>query len=142
MRKQIARGSEVPKTETEVGIFYLVAGKLYFDCTPLSEAPQPGCFKIHERSHFDFWHELASAGKVPLAEFGEYARGRVACHVDSGKFLLLADDCILSDPQVVTRIMGRMHLPANSTENGWDPLYWCLVCSRRKRKISPQRSEL
>ncbi|MGC2111361.1 MAG: hypothetical protein WA655_17735 [Candidatus Korobacteraceae bacterium] len=64
------------KLEPHVGIAYLVEGQLLLDTTPLSEAGEYLDFKIHERSHLEYWAELVSKRLVPDVEYASAGRSR------------------------------------------------------------------
>jgi hypothetical protein len=117
----------------KVGIIYLVAEELLIDSTPLAQAGRYGDFRIHERSHIDFWGELAKSGKVPNSEYEEFPRGRVAYHTKSGKFTLLADECILSQISVVSKILSQLNIPPKDIDMGTDSHYRCFRCLGHSR---------
>jgi hypothetical protein len=120
-------------TAPKVGIIYLVGGELLIDSTPLAQAGRYGDFAIHERGHSSYWAELAKSGRVPNTEYEEFPRGRVAYYTKSGKFTLLADNCILSQKGVVTEILSRMNLPVGGTQVDTAPHYRCFRCLGHSR---------
>jgi hypothetical protein len=109
-------------TEPKVGIIYSVGAKLFLDSTPLSMAGRYGDHLIHEGDHISFWAELAKCGRVLKCEYEKFLRGRVAYNTKSGKFMLLADKCILDRMRIV---LVRLQLPPKDTETGLDPHYRC-----------------
>jgi hypothetical protein len=122
------------KSQTEiphVGIFYFVGGKLWLDTTPLAEAEDYGDGKTHERSHVEYWERMVRAGSVPDDEYEEHPRGRVNFNKKTGRFLLLADKCILQRPQLIDQVMSEMHLPPKQTDTSTDPHYRCFRCLGR-----------
>lgn len=113
----------------KVGIFWLVKGSLIFDATPVAEADADGDSKNHPRGHFDRWKQMQNAGTVPAdIEYEEYPRGRVIFESKTGKFLVLADRCILQRRGLVERIMKRFELPVNKTKCATDSHYRCYKC--------------
>jgi hypothetical protein len=116
-----------------VGIMYLVKGKLLIDSTPLAQAGRYGDFAIHERSHISFWNELVRSGRVPDSEYEEFPRGRVAYDIKAGKFILLADECILNRKGIVGKILSRLQIPPKSTDVSTDSHYRCFRCLGRSR---------
>jgi hypothetical protein len=85
-------------------------------------------FRIHERSHIDYWAELVKSGRVPNAEYEEFPRGRVAYHTKSGKFGLLADSCILSQEKILGKVFSQLFIPLKDTVMGTDSHYRCFHC--------------
>ena len=118
------------KNDAEVGIVFLVEGKLWIDATPVTEAANYGDFKIHERGHERYWEELVHAGAVPECEYKEHPRGRVAYNTKTGKYLLLVDECILKKKGVVRNILSRMRLHRDIVL-GTDRHYRCSRCLGR-----------
>ena len=117
--------------EPEVGIAYLVGGKLWIDATPLAEAGHVGDLAFHCRGHEEYWRQLVEQGAVPNTEHDEFPRGRVSYDRQSGQFTLLADLCILRQKCLVSAILSRMCLPVRRTKIGTDDIYRCGLCVRR-----------
>jgi hypothetical protein len=120
-------------TAPRVGIIYLVGGELLIDSTPLAQAGRYGDFRIHERGHIDYWAELVKSGNVPNCEYEEFPRGRVAYYRKDGKFVLLADNCILSQEEIVSKILSQLHIPPKGTQTGTDSHYRCFRCVGHSR---------
>ena len=114
-----------------VGIFYFVGGRLLLDATPLAEAEDYGEGKTHGRSHMEYWETLARTGFVPDDEYEEHPRGRVNFNTKTGRFLLLADKCILRRPELVKQVMAGMRLAPKQTDTSTDPHYKCYRCLGR-----------
>ncbi len=117
----------------KVGIVYLVGGDLWIDATPLAEAGRFSDFAIHKRDHLQYWAQLVSRGTVPDTEYEEHSRGRVTYNTKTGKYTLLADECILRKQGIVKTILSRLHLPPKHTETGTDSHYRCFRCLGRSR---------
>jgi hypothetical protein len=115
----------------EVGIIYVVNDVLWFDTTPIASALNFGDFAVHERDHQLYWKQLVETGAVPNTEHDEFPRGRVSYDRKSGRFTLLADDCILREKSLVASILSRMHLLTRDTEIRADSLYRCFRCLGR-----------
>jgi hypothetical protein len=124
---------EEPMRAPSVGIIYLVGDRLWIDSTPLARGMNFGDYVIHECDHQRYWKKLLNQMAVPDTDYEEYARGRVTHNRKSGKFILLADRCILHEKKLVNAILSRMHLPAGYTETGTDGLYRCFRCMRHSR---------
>jgi hypothetical protein len=133
MRIGIPKRKNEDPTSPKVGIIYLVGGELLIDSTPLAQAGVYDVFRIHERSHIDFWAELVKSGKVPSSEYEEFPRGRVAYHPKSNKFGLLADQCILNQEKILGKIFSRLHIPLKDTAIGTDCHYRCFRCLKISR---------
>jgi hypothetical protein len=117
----------------QVGIIYLVAGKLLIDSTPLANAGRYGDSATHERGHIVYWAELVKDGLVPDSEYEEYPRGRVSYDTKARKFTLLADRCILNKKNVVRNILLQMNLPVRGTKVNTDSHYRCFRCLKHRR---------
>ena len=128
MRIRMPRWKNADPTSPSVGIIYLVAEELLIESTQLAQASHYGDFKIHERSHLDYWAELVKNGKVPKSEYEEFPRGRIAFHPKSNKFGLLADQCILSQEKVIGKILSQLNIPPKDTAIGTDSHYRCFRC--------------
>ena len=133
MRIGMLKRKNAETTLPKVGIIYLVGGELLIDSTPLAQAGRYGDFAIHERGHIDYWGELVKSGKVPNTEYEEFPRGRVAYYKKSSKFTLLADACILSQEDVVGKILSELHIPPKDIEMGTDSHYRCFRCLGHSR---------
>jgi hypothetical protein len=133
MRFRLPKRKNADPTSPRVGIIYLVGGELLIESKPLAQAGHYGEFKIHERSHIDYWAELVQRGKVPNSEYEEFPRGRVAYHPKSGKFGLLADSCILSQEKVLGKIFSQLFIPLKDTVMGTDSHYRCFRCLGHSR---------
>jgi hypothetical protein len=133
MRTGLWRRKNAEPTAPRVGIIYLVGEELLIDSTPIAKASRYGDFRIHERGHIDYWAKLVKSGKVPNCEYEEFPRGRVAYHTKSGKFALLADNCILSQDNVVGKILSRLYIPPKDIDMGTDSHYRCFRCLGHSR---------
>ena len=66
---------------------------------------------------------------VPVdVEYDEFPRGRISFHQGEGKFLLLADPCIVANQTRLGRVMTVMRLPRENTATGTDLHYRCSRC--------------
>jgi hypothetical protein len=114
----------------QIGVFYLLGGKLWIDATPLARAGNLGDLAFHELEHEQFWRQLVNKGVAPDTEYTEFPRGRVSYDRRSGEFTLLADLCILWQEGLVKTILSRMRLPVRCTKTGTDAGYRCHGCLR------------
>ena len=130
LRKKIAGGPEV-------GIIWLVGGRLLYDTTPLNDAGGYDKFKIHENDHFGYWDKLLEAREVPPGtEYDDFPRGRVVYDTQERRFTLYLDKCILKKKALVSKIMADMHLPSENTDIETDSHYRCPVCQRGKIPVA------
>jgi hypothetical protein len=122
----------MPRRKTErkprVGIFYLLGKRLLVDSSALDEAEPHGEFRIHSRSHEEYWAELCSSGTVPDTEYEHFPRGRVAFNQRNGEFLLLADCCILRQRTSLRRVYSLLNIPRTRTDIRSDDHYRCAAC--------------
>jgi hypothetical protein len=117
----------------QIGIIYLVGGKLLIDSTPLTNAGRYGDSATHERGHIVYWDELVKVGMVPNTEYEEFPRGRVSYNMTTRQFTLLADRCILRKKNIVRKILSRMNLPVRGTKVNTDSHYRCFRCLKHSR---------
>jgi hypothetical protein len=59
------RKSSESAAEPQVGMFWLVDGKMVMDSTALSMAEDYGDFKVHPGDHCSVWKKLQRCGTVP-----------------------------------------------------------------------------
>lgn len=125
--------------EPMVGIFWLYGERLVIDCTPLSQAERYGDCYIHPRGHLDWWTELQRRHAVPGdLEYEDPPRGRVHFNTRSGRFLLLADACILNKLDVVHSIITTLHLPPEKTDLDHDLHYRCNAACRNRANTASE----
>src|SRR5438270_9565437 len=101
MPKQIKRQKE-RRSETYLGIFWLVKNSLIIEAVPLSQGEEYDLNVSFPGSHIDVWQRLQTQGRVPReTAYEEFARGRIVHQTRTGEFFLLADRCILENRAVV-----------------------------------------
>lgn len=119
--------------EPKVGVFWLVERRLIIDCVPISQAEACEGFCNYPLSHEQSWSQLQRRGVVPAeAEYDESPRGRVVYNARTQQFLILADRCILKNPELMKRILAVLYLPAN-TKTKSDSHYRCARCLSQLR---------
>ncbi|MGA2607313.1 MAG: hypothetical protein ABSH01_07640 [Terriglobia bacterium] len=112
----------------QLGIFWLINGKLIIDSSPLTEAEPYGNHLGHPRSHIEVWEKYQRGGKVPLEmEYEQAPRGRVMFDRTSDTFTILADKCILRRKDLIAGIKSELKLP-KSTRLSTDSHYRCFTC--------------
>ena len=116
----------------QVGIFYLIEGRLIFETTTLGDTRPSGVFRAHQRQHYDLWTEIRS-GNQDHCEVDCYSfpRGRVSFNEDNGRFEMLADKHILEDKFLVAEILARMHLIYSEVDLRPDSHYLCAECRKK-----------
>jgi hypothetical protein len=117
----------------QLGVFWLVNGKLIIDSSLQSESEPYGDHLTHPRSHIRVWAKLRRSGRVPRgSEYDEYPRGRVMHHPASGEFTIFADRCILKRRSLIAQIKKALHL-SKKVKTGTDPHYRCPLCLQGKQ---------
>jgi hypothetical protein len=120
-----------PSAAPQVGIFYVIEGAVYLDCTPMLEAEDYGEFKTHPNGHVEFWPGLVRRLNIwPPWSYDYYPRGRVNYAKMEGRYRLYLDACLLKDPTMVQSIIQRLHLADQAVEILTDEHYQCAVCNR------------
>jgi hypothetical protein len=135
MKKTQHKKTKSGAAEPEVGIFFLVGGKLFVERTPLVEAGTYADCKIHEGDHIQYWEKLLRSGAVPESEYEEYPRGRVAFNIKTEQFMIYADKCILGRKSIVATIKRELHLP-KGTKTVPDSHYRCPKCLSAKGPLA------
>lgn len=115
--------------EPRVGILWWFCDHLLVAGIRARCATTYGGYGIYERGHAEQWQEWQQCGVVPVdVEYDEFPRGRISFHHREGKFLLLADSCIVADQNRLGRVMTVMRLPRENTVTGTDLHYRCSPC--------------
>jgi hypothetical protein len=101
----------------EVGIFYVIAGELWLESTPLPEARQLREVIIHVRKHRSYWRMFRQASPA-FHGFPHtcYPRGRVVYVNATARYHLEVGSELVTDAVMVRQVMEAMHLPAAQTE--------------------------
>lgn len=118
----------------QVGIFWVVNGRLILDGTPLDKAePWDNRYLNDPRSHQKRWEHYKAVRLVPVrADWAHFPRGRVIYDQLTNRFQIYADLCILNDPEMMARIEKELKLPPDTPASG-DDHYRCSICMRRSR---------
>lgn len=118
----------------QVGLFFLVEGRLFADGRAWTEVTSEAGTRIHGVSHPEYWQRLQKAGAVPSdLEYDKAPRGRVNYEDASGKFTLSADRCIIMDNGLASAIMNELNLPMG-TRGLVDEQYRCPTCASKGAK--------
>jgi hypothetical protein len=114
--------------EPRVGIFFVVAGALWMESTPVSQGEPYGACITFGGGHPKFWDELIKAGSVPPQPYEASPRGRALLDTVTGQFHIYADRCIARDVGMMSEIKSRLKLPL-STRPERDSHYVCKICA-------------
>ena len=136
MSKQKRRSSPVSRKETkpfevgQVGILFVLAGnRVLIESSQLSEAELCAGFVNYPRSHEEYWRKLQDDSLAPQDEdYVSTPRGRSVFSVQSGRYLLFLDRCILRKPKLVREICRRLNLPIRCLQISSDDHYRCSGC--------------
>jgi hypothetical protein len=101
----------------EVGIFYVIAGELWHESTPLPEARHLREVIMHFRKHRSYWKIFRQASPAFHGlPHTCYPRGRVVYVNAPARYHLEVGPELVADPDMVRQVMEVMHLPAPQTE--------------------------
>jgi hypothetical protein len=129
-RVEKAQKGRVP----QVGLFFLVNGKLFINGPPWTEVPSVAGFRTGSVGHAEYWRRLKEAGATPkYMRYEACPRGRVKYDEASRRFTLFADRCIIMDKRLVSAIMNEFNLPMG-TKSLADDQYHCPKCLRKRTK--------
>ena len=127
MRKKSTADAKTAN-EPKVGLFFVVDGKPIVDGLPWTEVPSLAGFRTFALGHSEFWARLQQGGAVPRGmPYEDCPRGRVNRFDATGRFILLADRCIIKSKPMVRKIMAEFGLP-RGTRVAADSHYKCAVC--------------
>lgn len=90
------------KAQPQVGIFWLLNGRLIIHGVALEEAELFGSRFFNAPGHDTYWDLLRDRGLVPTdLEYDEPPRGRVIYDAIGDRYYFYADRCILRQPLLV-----------------------------------------
>lgn len=124
------------ESEPHVGLFYVVAGKLHWEGIPTEQAGTSEYVKIYAKKHAAYWEELVVRLEPYFRKYDPYhfPRGRVVFSTQEGIYRLLADNCILENPELIKRIVSEMKLPEAEVKISWDIDCECAECKSKSRR--------
>lgn len=120
-------------SESHIGIFYLIKGRIIAQTAPVSMIKSSGGVRAYSRQHYKLWSEVQK--KDPdLYDLDCYAlpRGRVRYNDNTKKFEITADRHILEADRFINRIMREFHLEKSGVQFKEDEHYRCAVCENEK----------
>jgi hypothetical protein len=112
-----------------VGLFYVVAGRVYWQGIPVEKADGM-YFKTFARTHSEFWDQDLT-GRFPQLkehEFTYFPRGRVVFDTKKSLFIILADNCIVENRTLVKEVVSKMKLPEGNISVSKDMDCECEQC--------------
>jgi len=131
---QLAKG----RKEAEVGVFFIINGKLLARSTPWSVVPPFGGYRTYGLGLQDFWYSLVKAKKIDVfTMYKSTPRGRVSFDDTAGQFIVYTDLCTAKSERWVRAIKKKFRLPP-STRVVADAHYGCSQCSDRLRDAGSQ----
>jgi hypothetical protein len=118
------------ESEPYVGLFYVVNGKFYWEGIPASLAGGTPYFKSYPKTHDTYWKDTLVRRFSELKAYDPYhfPRGRVVFDVKKDTYDVLADRCILDDPEQIKIIVSQMKLQEARLTFSWDINCECPVC--------------
>jgi len=114
-----------------VGIFFVVRKKLFVESTRLGLAETNGDdILIHPGDHASLWEQVIKT-RVSLARvsYDYFPRGRVVFNAKERRYKIYVDQCALTDPRMIAKIVSEFHLPKKKIEVRLDPYYKCHTCN-------------
>lgn len=122
------RWIESVKKVSQVGLFFVLGGKVWAEGTRWTDNPSIAGFRTYSVGPPDFWARFQVCGAVPRdLEYEDVHRGRVNYFEAIGKFTLIADRCIIKRNSVVNKIIAAFALPKD-TRVVRDTHYKCAKC--------------
>ncbi|MBI4965536.1 MAG: hypothetical protein HY913_19825 [Desulfomonile tiedjei] len=117
-----------------VGLFYFVAGQLYWEGVPTARADRSEYVKIYDKEYPEYWEEGLLPCFPQLKKYNAYhfPRGRVVFSTQEGIYRVQADKCILEDPGLVKRIISEMRLPESQVKMSWNVDCECAACKSKR----------
>jgi hypothetical protein len=113
-----------PPAAPQVGIFYVIEGALYLECTPVLEAEAYGDFQTHPTGHVEWWPGLVRRLNIwPPQSYDYYPRGRVNYARPAARFRLYLDRCLLNERSMIQAIIQSLHLADQAVELCTDKHY-------------------
>jgi hypothetical protein len=101
----------------EVGIFYVIAGELWLNSTPIPEARQLREVIIQSGNHRSYWTNLRRVIRhLAGVPHDCYPRGRVVFVKATGRYHVYLGPEILTHEPLIRHVMDTMYLPAAQTE--------------------------
>jgi hypothetical protein len=101
----------------EVGIFYVIAGELWLNRTPIPEARQLREVIIQSGNHRSYWHNLRRMIRILEGLPHDcYPRGLVVFVKATGRYHVYLGPEILTHEPLIRHVMDAMYLPAAQTE--------------------------
>ena len=143
-KRELRRLTKLAKDrkEAEVGVFFIINGKLVARSSPWSVVPPFGGYRTYGLGLCDFCNSLVDGKKVPaLTHYDSIPRGRTSFDDTAGQFTVYTDLCTAKSEQWIRAIMKKFHLPP-STRVIVDAQYACSQCSDQLREAGYHHTQL
>ena len=107
----------------QVGIFWILPGRLLAFGVLYHEGEKFGDFINTPDSHYETWEKLRKvSGKLP-EDYTSYPRGRIVYRIKDQKFLVYLNRKHIKNEQIKKRIIREFRLPADHVECIYDRHY-------------------
>jgi hypothetical protein len=122
------------ESDPHVGLFYVIAWKLYWEGVPATQA-DGAYFKSYHKTFYTYWKNTVTRNHPELAEydFRLFPRGRVVFDLKKDSFVILADKCIVENPTLINKIASEMGLPEGKVIASVDNDCECGECKKAVR---------
>ena len=117
--------------DSEVGIFYIVDGRIVSEKIPVSEIEPLGGVHSIPVEHSELWSELQDKNpNLHGMTWWDLPRGRVVYNGNKDRFEIFADQHILEDERLISEIVADYHLENRDVHASGDEMYRCADCVR------------
>jgi hypothetical protein len=120
-----------------VGLFYVVAWKLYWEGMPAAQS-DGAYFKSYPKTYYTYWKNTVTRNHPELREydFRRFPRGRVVFDSKEDSFVIMADKCVVENPDLIKKIVSEMRLPEDEVIVSVDKDCECADCEKTARQIA------
>jgi len=136
-RREDLRAAGTP----EVGLFFVVDGKVFAEGEPWTEVQSVAGFRTYSLDHDRFWRRLQRMGAVGKdLEYDKVPRGRVTYEDSSHTFTLFADKHIIASKRQINSVIKQFSLLKN-TKILPDDHYRCPKCLGRSKSKKQEEDD-
>lgn len=113
-----------------VGLFYVVNGIVHWEGTLVTQAGGSPYFASYPKTHSEYWKQSLVRSFPELGQYDahDFPRGRVVFDRQKDAFQLMADKCVVDDPELIERIVSEMSLPEPKVTTSVDINCECKKC--------------
>ena len=117
--------------DSEVGIFYIVDGRIVSEKIPVSEIEPLGGVHSIPVEHSELWSELQDKNpNLHDMTWWDLPRGRVVYNGNKDRFEIFADQHILEDERLISELVADYRLENRDVHASGDEMYRCADCVR------------